>query len=221
MRTSRSLNLAGMAALVLFFGGYSQAAANEYRAASGASVKGWSARNFDDTKAITTPKIVYFFDPDIFHNNFAEKMEGKDFLSNEDVQAALKKFSRFRVKYDGTEARGWPKEWRDRSKNGAAILLMSSDNLMVVWLDRQTPADNMSADRFISAFKAVEDYDKSHKPDKDKDKDKIAAKSDKPDGPDNSLKVKGLPPAPGEDKPKDEKKPAPTTPRKPAGPQDE
>jgi hypothetical protein len=222
MRRFLFSKMAAMCAALLVLGSHGFAGATEYRAGSGPSVKSWSARNYDDTKSLGVPKLIYFYDPDIFRNNFGEKMEGKDYLGNEDVQAAMKKFSRFRVKYDGTEARGWPKEWRERSKNGAAILLMSADNLMLVWLDRQTPPDNMSAERFISAFKAVEDYDKTHKPDKEKDKDKVAVKNDKPDAPvDGALKIKGLPAAPGEDKPKEDKKPAPVTPRKNSGPADE
>jgi len=143
--------------------------ATEYRGGSNASVKTWSARNYDDVLALASPKVIYFYDLDIYRNNFAEKMEGKDWLGNEDVQASLKKFSRFKVRYDGLEARGWPKEFREHSKNGASILLMSSDNKTLIWFDRQTPADLMSPERLISAAKSVEEYDKTHKVEKEKD----------------------------------------------------
>ncbi len=195
--------------------------ATEYRGGSAASVKTWSARNYDDVKALASPKVIYFYDLDIYRNNFAEKMEGKDWLGNEDVQAALKKFSRFKVRYDGLEARGWPKELREHSKNGASVLLMSSDNLMLVWFDRQTAADLMTPERFMAAAKQIEEYDKSHKvekekdapKEKDKDKDKVAAKGD-------DLKIKGIA-QPGEDKPKDDKKATPIATKRPSGPADE
>ena len=204
---------------------HASVSATEYRGGSAPSVKPWSARNYDDVKTLGVPKIIYFYDQDIFRNNFAEKMEGKDWLGNEDVQAAFKKFQRFKVRYDGLEARGWPKELRERSKNGASILLMSADNQTLLWFDRQTPPDNMSPERLIAGAKSIEEYDKTHKyvkedapKDKDakdpKDNNKVAAKPD-------DLKIKGLPSAPGDDKPKDDKKVAPVATKRPSGPADE
>ena len=214
-----------VAALAALFASTS-AWSTEYRAGTGTFVKTFGTRSQDDVKSLATPKMVYFYDADPFRNNFAEKLDAKDFLGNEDVQAVVKKFTKIKVAYDGAAPKGWPQDLRVHAKSGAAILLMSSDNQKLIWFDRDTPHDTLNAEGFTSAVHAIEDYDKSHKPekDKDKDKDKVAAKKDDVPAGNDALKIKGLPVANDDNNNTKKPAPAPTPdpPKKPtSGPKDE
>lgn len=217
-RIVQALFLCGIAAL---FG--SIASATEFRGGTSEYLKTFGTRTNDDTKAMQNLKIIYFYDDGPRANNFAEKLEGKEFFANEDVQAAIKKITKLKVKYDGTgPAKGWSQLMRDRSKNAAAILLMSSDNVYQIWFDQHSPRETLTTEGFLAGVKSVEDYDRAHKPDaeKDKDKDKVASKKEEPAAND-ALKFKGIPVS-NDDKPKTPAPPpaAPTTPKS-KGPADE
>lgn len=193
-------------------------------------VKAWPAMEFQAALQTGKPVAAYIFDPDYKNNYRAKHVEGSAAIANIDVRDALKNFQCMRIKSDGTDVRGWPKEMLANAYRSASLVLMSSDGKKVFPFDKRMSNEQINPAVLLSAAQTIIRYEESIKnfketADKLAGPKKDAAKETAAVEPPVDNKVPGLPPkeeamtqAPAK---KDEKKPAAAPPKKMPMPTDE
>lgn len=184
-------------------------------------VKTWPAMEFQAALQTGKPVAAYIFDPDYKNNYRAKHVEGSAAIANIDVRDALKNFQVLRIKSDGTDVRGWPKEMLSNAYRSASLVLMSSDGKKVFPFDKRMTNEQINPAVILSAAQTIVRYEESIKnfketadklagPKKDAPKETAAAE------PVIDNKVPGLPPpkdeSMGPGAKKDEKKPAAAAP---------
>lgn len=187
-------------------------------------VKTWPAKEFQVALTAGKPIAAYIFDPEYKNNYRAKHMEGSAAIANIDVRDALKAFQCMRIKSDGTDVRGWPKEMLTNAYRSASLVLMSSDGKKVFPFDKRMSNEQINPAVILAAAQSIIKYEESMKSfretaDKLAGTKKETGKETAAAEPTVDNKVPGLPP-PKDDtlpglKPKDDKKPVtPPTPGK-------
>lgn len=219
--------------LVLLLIAGSAVAADNWPGEGGKSdvVKGWPAMDFQVALQTGKPVMAFIFDPDTKQNPRSKYLEGRDALANIDVRDALKDFQCLRIKADGTDVRGWPKDMLFNSQRSASIVMLSSDGKKVFTFDKRMSNEQIKPSVLVSTAVGITKYEESIKTQKDT-QDKLAGTSKKDDKKETAAaepvnnKVPGLPPreegVPGLKKEeKVEAKPAPAPTKKAPQPTDE
>jgi hypothetical protein len=209
-RLFRSAQLCAMLAIAFcLLGG-----AGDYKAGDNEPVKKWTGRDFEGAKVAGMPMLVYFYDPEPKRNEIAKLLESK-VLAMAEVKEKLKSFLVLKVKTDGTDYKGWPADWLGHAKNGAAIMLTTSDMVQQIFYDKSTPKETFAnINNVVQQMAAVLKYEENKKAIAEKN----PAKKDKEAPPPEEKKsLPGLALDKDKDK-KDEKKPEK---KKTAAPADE
>jgi len=96
-----------------------------YKAGSGASVKSWGSKNFEQCKAAHKPVLLYIYDATSTHNEMAKYMEAATLLDDTNVKNAEKDFTCSKVK--STDGTGFDVELTKLADNGACVVVFSAD----------------------------------------------------------------------------------------------
>jgi hypothetical protein len=166
-------------------------------------VKKWPARDFANATAISCPICVYIKDADAKNNKDAEKLEGADFLGNEEIRVKLRGFTRVKIKNDGTNSKGWPGEWLKAAEGGAVLILFSSDKTKTFPFSQKTLKKEFTKEGLLTAIDTLLKYEAEKKAAAEAKLKEEAAKNVTPA--DEKAAVLGLDPtkkAPEEPKPK-------------------
>lgn len=138
--------------------------ASDYKAGSGESVKGWGARDFEQFQTLTNkPLLVYIADEAPKNNPFAKVLEN-DVLGGAEIKDKLKNYVTLRLASDGKKGKGWPPDIIKRGSKGAAILLISSDLRNSLWIDKNTPKDQLNAKHLLQQMQLMDKYQVTLKP---------------------------------------------------------
>ena len=168
---------------------------NGFIGGTGEAVKAWTPRAFDALKGGYSPLAVYIYDHENKKNSFAFGLEGSKGLNSADVKDKLSKFSKIKVKSDGTDAKGWPAAMLQNADKSSVLILMSSDLTMQLVFDKSKDAGERSAQSIMAAATAIlahedklkaiaEKEDKKNHPEvMEKPKEKEADFTIKVDGP--------------------------------------
>jgi hypothetical protein len=162
--------------------------------------KKWPARDFANATAVQGLICVYIKDAGAKNNKQAEKLEGADFLGNEEVRVKLRGSTRIKIKNDGSDSKGWPDAWLRAAENGALLVLFSSDKVKVFPFGKSTPKEEFSKEGLLRAIDAIQ----KHEADK-RAAAEAKAKEEEAKKPDPA-NIPGLDPS---KKPPEEKKPKP------------
>jgi hypothetical protein len=147
--------LFAMLAVVLF--ATSAFAAGEYKGGSGEAVKNWGARDFEQLKGMTSPMLIYIADEGYKMNQRAKVFES-DILGSAEMKEKLKPYVQIRLDSDGKRGKGWTRDIINRGSNGAAILLMSSDQRFSLWIDKSTPKEQLNAKHLLKQMEMMAEY---------------------------------------------------------------
>lgn len=181
---------------------------NGFVGGSGEAVKSWTPRAFDALKGGYAPLAVYIYDHEVKKNSFAFAIEGSKGLNSADLKDKLSKFSKVKVKSDGTDGKGWPASMLQNAEKGSVLILMSSDLSMQLVFDKSKDASERSVQSIMAAATAILAHEEKLKA--------IAAKEDKKNHPEVAEKAKEKEPdftikvdapKPAMKKPADPKKP--------------
>ncbi len=111
------------------------------------SVKDWGNKSFEQIKGVPGLYAIYIYDDGRKNNAEAFKLESKEMLGAKEVQEALSKFVKIKIKED---AKGWPEQWTKDAKGGASLILMSSD-VQIAAFDKHKTNAEMSGPLVIAA----------------------------------------------------------------------
>jgi len=137
-------------------------ASGDYKAGDAEVVKKLPGRDFESVKNSNMPLLVYFYDTEVRRNDYAKFLETK-VLSNAEMKDKLKPFLFLKIKHDGTDYKGWPAEWLARSKNGAALMLSSSDMTQMVFYDKNMPKEAITPQNIMAQMHSVLAYEEKRK----------------------------------------------------------
>lgn len=126
-------------------------------------VKTAKNEDFIKVKDSDRPICVYIFDSDAVDNTRASLLEGSSGIASAEVRQRLGQFKFIKIKADGTDAKGWPAEWMQKSKNSAALILMSSDLQRVVMFDRDIPKEGISPQSIVAGADSILKYEELRK----------------------------------------------------------
>jgi len=126
-------------------------------------VKGAKSEDFDKIKESDRPMCLYIYDSDSSDNTRAALLEGSSGIANANVRQKLGQFRFIKVKANGTDAKGWPVEWLQKSKNSAALILMSSDMTRVIMYDRDLPKEGITPQVLVSGAETILKYERMKK----------------------------------------------------------
>ncbi len=157
------LNLLRCTALLVMVG--SAMAADNWPGEGGKSdvVKGWPAMDFQVALQTDKPICAYIFDPDTKQNPRAKYLEGRDGLASIEVRDALKDFQMLRIKSDGTDVRGWPKDMLFNAQRSASIIMLSSDGKKVFTFDKRMSNEQIKPSVLASTALGITKYEESIK----------------------------------------------------------
>ncbi|MCY3023101.1 MAG: hypothetical protein NTW87_29340 [Planctomycetota bacterium] len=108
--------------------------AKEYKAGDGEGVKGWGCRDLQAAKELGQPFCVYVYDVKNKRNLAAKFYE--EVLAKPEVKEKLKGFFCVKIKSDGSDSKGWPSGWLERSANGGTLVLATSDFVQTLIFDK-------------------------------------------------------------------------------------
>ena len=137
-----------------------------YQAGSGTSVSSWSAKDAPDAQKAGKPICVYVYDPKQRDNEYAKALE--TLFADKGIQDALQGCTVLKIKQDGSDAKGWPQDWYNMTKNGALFAFMNSDGKNLKIFNKDTNQSLMNAaaiTEFIkNLIKAEESMKAANKP---------------------------------------------------------
>lgn len=130
-----------------------------YRAGTGDSVKDLGPQNAAEAQKSGKPVFLYIYDPTPGDTPWSEYLE-KKVLSNGTLKNARQHFTALKVKADGSDAQGWPKEWLAGTSGSAAIMLISSDGKNVRTFGRSMGKQAVQAKFILVAVKEIFEYER-------------------------------------------------------------
>ena len=138
-------------------GGNGSNTANDYDGGSGDSVKSIKPEDAEKSKDGKSPVFLYIYDADADDNVFAKHLES--LLSNKEIDQMAREFKKVKIKADGSDSRGWPEEWRQRAKKGAALLLITSDKSQVIVVDKHLGRESVTTETVTSSMRNILRYE--------------------------------------------------------------
>ena len=140
-------------------------AKNEYAGGSGDAVKAWKPIPFESFKTGLMPMIIYIYDSSMKTNVMAKDIETA--LKLDDFKDKLTKFSKTRIKADGSDAKGWEPMLPD-AKGGVRLIIMTSgEKPYQIVFDKNTPGGTKAhnKDSILAAMNAVLEMEAKNKAD--------------------------------------------------------
>lgn len=121
------------------------------------SVKDWGGKNFEQIKGVAGLYAIYIYDDGRKNNAEAFKLECKEILGSKEVQEALSKFTKIKIKED---AKGWPEQWTKDAKGAASLILMTSD-MQIAAFDKHKTNAEMTGPLVIAAAAQLKAHEES------------------------------------------------------------
>lgn len=175
--------------------------------AGGGEVKSWPKRDYEMIKGGFSPLVIYIYDHTAKKNSLAFHFEGAtEGVANATLKEKLAKFTKIKIKSDGSDSKGWPEDLIKPADKGASLILMSSDLTIKIIFDKSKEKSEINLQSILAAVAGIQAHeDKLKKLAEEADKKAhpvaVEEKAKEPDfviGLDKDKKKPGDPKKPGD-----------------------
>ena len=161
--TSKIILLSALFALTLSSARATDTMDKKFMAGSG-EVKSWLKHDYELIKGGFSPLVIYIYDHAAKKNALAFHFEGAtEGVANATLKEKLAKFTKVKIKSDGSDSKGWPDALLKGADKGASLILMSSDLTIQIVFDKSKEKADINLQSIMAAVAGIQAHEEKLK----------------------------------------------------------
>ncbi len=157
--TSKIILLSALFALTLSSARATETMDKKFMAGSG-EVKSWLKHDYELIKGGFSPLVIYIYDHAAKKNALAFHFEGAtEGVANATLKEKLAKFTKVKIKSDGSDSKGWPDALLKGADKGASLILMSSDLTIQIVFDKSKEKADINLQSIMTAVAGIQAHE--------------------------------------------------------------